>query len=66
MFSAIGLGFYLDWYWAGFISSRIVKQLGGEPDYAVGITRKVAAGELGVQVTLDENNKESLLYASVR
>jgi len=63
MFSAIGLGVLLGLVLGWFISSRIVKQLGGEPDYAVDITRKVAAGELGVQVTLDENNKESLLYA---
>ena len=63
MFSAIGLGVLLGLVLGWFISSRIVKQLGGEPDYAVDITRKVAAGELGVQVSLDENNKESLLYA---
>ena len=63
MFAAIGVGVLLGLALGWFISSRIVKQLGGEPDYAVDITRKVASGELGVQVTLDENNKESLLYA---
>lgn len=51
----LGMGF--------FISYRIVNQLGGEPDYAVDITRKVAAGDLGVAIVLDENNKKSLLYA---
>lgn len=63
MFAAIGLGVLLGLALGWFISSRIVKQLGGEPDYAVDITRKVAAGELGLTVNLDENNKESLLYA---
>jgi len=37
--------------------------LGGEPNYAVDITRKVAAGELDVAIELDEKNKGSLLYA---
>ena len=46
-----------------FIAYRIVKQLGGEPDYAADITRQIAAGNLTVEVETNENNKLSLLYA---
>ena len=63
MFAAITAGVLLGLGMGFFISYRIVNQLGGEPDYAVDITRKVAAGELGVSIVLDENNKKSLLYA---
>lgn len=51
----IGLGF--------FIAYRIVNQLGGEPDYAVEITRKVSAGDLELNIQVDESNRNSLLYA---
>lgn len=63
MFGAITAGILLGLGMGFFISYRIVNQLGGEPDYAVDITRKVAAGDLGVSIVLDENNKKSLLYA---
>lgn len=63
MFGAITAGVLLGLGMGLFISYRIVNQLGGEPDYAVDITRKVAAGELGLSIVLDENNKKSLLYA---
>ncbi len=63
MFLAIGIGVALGIGMGLFISSRIVRQLGGEPDYAVDITRKVAAGELGLIIQVDEANKSSLLYA---
>ncbi|MGL4207669.1 MAG: methyl-accepting chemotaxis protein [Aeromonadaceae bacterium] len=63
MFTAIGLGVVLGIGMGLFIAYRIVNQLGGEPDYAVGITRQVAAGELDIEIALDENNKSSLLYA---
>ncbi len=51
----IGMGF--------IIAYRIVKQLGGEPDYAANITREIAAGNLTISVETNENNKGSLLYA---
>lgn len=48
----------------GFLIARqIVRQLGGEPDYAVDVCRRVADGDLTVEVETDEKNKESLLYA---
>ena len=63
MFIAIGMGVVLGIGMGLLIAYQIVKQLGGEPNYAVDITRKVAAGELDVAIELDEKNKGSLLYA---
>ncbi|WP_409420749.1 methyl-accepting chemotaxis protein [Pseudaeromonas sp. ZJS20] len=63
MLGAILLGALLGLAMGLFIASRIVRQLGGEPDYAVAITRKVAAGELGLTIELDERNQHSLLFA---
>lgn len=51
----LGLGF--------FIAYRIVSQLGGEPDYAVEITRQVSSGDLELNIQVDERNRHSLLYA---
>ncbi|WP_158227143.1 methyl-accepting chemotaxis protein [Mangrovitalea sediminis] len=47
-------------YW---IATRIVRQLGGEPVYAVEITRRVADGDLTMDIDTDTRNKGSLLYA---
>lgn len=63
MFIAIGVGVLLGIGMGLFIAYMIVKQLGGEPNYAVDITRRVAAGELDITIDLDESNKNSLLYA---
>jgi len=45
------------------ISRGLLKQLGGEPEYAVGITRHIAQGDLAVQVDLKNNDESSLLHA---
>ncbi|MEO6352607.1 MAG: cache domain-containing protein, partial [Burkholderiaceae bacterium] len=45
------------------ISRGILKQLGGEPEYAVGITRRIAQGDLTVAVELKNNDQTSLLHA---
>ncbi len=45
------------------IARSIVRQLGGEPEYAVGITRQIAEGDLTVDITLRQNDQSSLLYA---
>lgn len=63
MLGAILMGVLLGLAMGLFIASRIVRQLGGEPDYAVAITRKVADGELGLTIELDERNQSSLLFA---
>lgn len=47
-------------YW---IATRIVRQLGGEPAYAVDITRRVADGDLTMNIETDARNTGSLLYA---
>jgi methyl-accepting chemotaxis protein len=48
----------------GFIIARsITRQLGGEPDYASDIVRKVAEGDLTVQVDVRANDRSSLLFA---
>lgn len=63
MLGAIALGVLLGLGMGLFIANRIVRQLGGEPDYAVAITRKVASGELGLSIELDERNQGSLLFS---
>ena len=42
---------------------RIIRQLGGEPDYAVDVVRRIAAGDLMVEVALPPGDKTSLLFA---
>lgn len=62
MITAISIGILIGIGMGFFISYRIVKQLGGEPDYAADITRQIAAGNLTVDVETNENNKGSLLF----
>jgi methyl-accepting chemotaxis protein len=45
------------------ITRRLLKQLGGEPDYAAGIAGEIAAGNLGVKVAVGANDNSSLVYA---
>jgi methyl-accepting chemotaxis protein len=45
------------------ISRGLLKQLGGEPDYAAAITRRIAEGDLAVSVDLKDNDQSSLLFA---
>ncbi len=45
------------------ISRGLLRQLGCEPDVAVDITQRIAAGDLTVQVQLKEHDRHSLLYA---
>ncbi|HJW57508.1 MAG TPA: MCP four helix bundle domain-containing protein, partial [Burkholderiaceae bacterium] len=48
----------------GFLITRsLLKQLGGEPDYAVAIAGRIAAGDLTVAVNIRENDHVSMLYA---
>jgi len=46
-----------------FINRNLMRQLGGEPDYAADITRKIAAGDLSVTISLREGDDKSLLAA---
>lgn len=48
----------------GFVIARsLLRQLGGEPSYAVGIVEKVASGDLNVQVQLKPGDDFSMLAA---
>jgi methyl-accepting chemotaxis protein len=46
-----------------FITQTLVKQLGGEPNYATGIASKIASGDLAVFVEVKPSDKTSLLAA---
>lgn len=59
---AILLGLIL--FGFGFIVARgLLKQLGGEPNYAVEITSHIAGGDLTIDIDLDRNDKSSLLHS---
>src|SRR5471030_1745592 len=45
------------------ITAWLVKRLGGEPDYAVEIAGRIAAGDLSVEVSTAPNDHGSLLFA---
>ena len=48
---------------AYLITRGLLKQLGGEPDYAAGIAAKIAAGDLAVDIQTKQDDRASLLYA---
>ncbi|WP_307727702.1 methyl-accepting chemotaxis protein [Massilia sp. MS-15] len=49
---------------AFWLTRSITRQLGGEPDYAARIAGAIAAGDLTVQIALDdERNQASLMFA---
>ncbi|SFM09654.1 methyl-accepting chemotaxis protein [Rugamonas rubra] len=48
---------------AGLITRWLVRRLGGEPDYAVEIAGRIAAGDLGVEVRTRPGDRDSLLFA---
>jgi methyl-accepting chemotaxis protein len=50
---------------AWFISRGLLRQLGGQPDYAAHIVRSIAAGNLGVDISTAPDDKSSLLFAMV-
>jgi len=45
-----------------FITRAILRQLGGEPDYAAGVVRQVASGDFEVDVQIRAGDKDSLLF----
>ena len=44
------------------ISRSLLRQLGGEPDYAAQIARRIADGDLAPDIQIDKQDKSSLLY----
>ncbi|MHA4866853.1 methyl-accepting chemotaxis protein [Duganella sp. PWIR1] len=57
--ASIALALLLGW----LISRSLLKQLGGEPGYAAGITDRIAGGDLTVHVQLANGDRSSLLYS---
>ncbi|MDO8653012.1 MAG: methyl-accepting chemotaxis protein [Undibacterium sp.] len=47
---------------SSFIVRSLLKQLGGEPQYAARIAGNIAAGDLAVPISLDANDTTSLLH----
>lgn len=45
------------------IARGLLKNLGGEPDYAVEITRKIASGDLTMDIALKPGDQNSLLFS---
>lgn len=56
---AIAIGSLAAW----FISRGLLRQLGGEPEYAAGIVRSIADGNLAVQINTSAHDNKSLLFA---
>ncbi len=56
--AAIALGATAAW----LIGRGLLRQLGGEPDYAAGIVSNIAAGNLAVDIALRQGDESSLLY----
>jgi len=48
---------------AWLITRGLLKQLGGEPDYAAAIANRIAAGDLTVEVVTKAHDNTSLLFA---
>ncbi|UGQ45324.1 methyl-accepting chemotaxis protein [Massilia endophytica] len=56
---AIAIGVAAAW----FISRGLLKQLGGEPEYAASIVASIAAGNLAVNIDTKAGDRSSLLHA---
>ena len=52
---SIGVGTWVIW--------RLTRQLGGEPAYAKAIAKRIADGDLTMEIKLAENDTQSLLYS---
>ena len=48
---------------AWIITRGLLRQLGGQPDYAASIVRAIAAGDLGVKIETAPGDSSSLLFA---
>ncbi|MDT8990812.1 methyl-accepting chemotaxis protein [Curvibacter sp. APW13] len=47
----------------GWVTRRLIRQLGGEPGYAKEIASRIAHGELSLRIDLDPKDTESLLHS---
>jgi len=48
---------------AWYISRGLLRQLGGQPDYAASIASAIASGDLGVEIVTRPGDRSSLLFA---
>ena len=48
---------------SAWVTRRLSRQLGGEPVYAKSIASRIAGGDLGMQIQLEANDTESLLFS---
>jgi methyl-accepting chemotaxis protein len=55
--------FLLAFVIGSWVTRRLTSQLGGEPDYAKTIARRIAEGDLSREVTLMHNDRSSVLRA---
>jgi len=62
MFTLVGAAVLLSVGITFLISRSLLKQLGGEPDYASAIAREIAAGDLSSKINVAENDDSSLLF----
>ncbi len=62
----IGLGLLLGVFLGVFITRDTLRQLGGEPAYAVAVVNRVAEGDLTVRIDLRKGDESSLLAAFAR
>jgi methyl-accepting chemotaxis protein len=63
LITGAAIGLFIGMAVAYWITRNLLNQLGGEPVYATEIVRKIASGDLTVDVTVDNRNSTSLLYA---
>ncbi len=57
------IGIFIAILAAYIITTKLTKQMGGEPEYVADIANKVAGGDLSIQVKIKDNDKTSVLYA---
>jgi methyl-accepting chemotaxis protein len=61
IFVCLGVGMLLSLFMGVLVTRALLQQLGGEPAYASDVVRRVAAGDLTVDIALDSKDNSSLL-----
>lgn len=59
---AIGVSFVVAFLLGILVARMITRQLGGEPSYAADVVKRVAAGDLTIDVNIGKKDSNSLLY----
>ncbi len=62
-FVLVGIAVFIGILAAGLVTRGITRSLGGEPDYAAEVVRRVAEGDLSMEVVVDPKAAGSLLFA---